>query len=666
MSASTGRTSDLLEEPSRSPSALGSGSAKSRSLSITLSDCTLDNAEILLEVFSQVSQTSRISNDSQDFKMTPNDLKSCEEGHYKVKDREVKSQRKKSIKPNSILKLDANRDASLTSKTKRTSVDAKGNKKMSLTFSNSVQIDELVQTKTSNPNKKDRRNSVQVGKVIGVKKSLKGQTRKKSKQKGKKISNAKQRKNSGSNGISKNSSIMGESQQSENTETLSKSDTESNVTSMLEMEQTSNTKEDGELKEPTAMKEMENGNECTVSAGVEEKLFKTTDSENSQMDDTNTIEQDSLQVPTAIATEEFPPVFDDRDGNGKNEMGGENKWKITPKMFSEGAILKRENRLKQPPNSTLFNEEAILKTDSGVIVEHIGSEWEKLVQNTAYSAGSTVQLMRAAAIKKRMSSEASDLSTSGNSKDLNWKLSTIGQPITENQSVHGGAQQGNIFKFDKKHVLGVTSGRLPAIHSHKGHGLNSNTAVHRDGPAALHLFSVPESPLIALPPIDHQNIKAPSNTSKLPVAHSGSAYLMTPEGALERRPSFHRVKSRHGSVGNFPVKQPRLEPLQSRHASMGNLTLKTPNLEYIRRRSFERLKLLESHVQGHVIQGQGYFKEYRRQGSRHVSVPTEFGKGWRILRHLVIAGSFRKQLHRIRVSIIVSEQRSNESKVTFW
>ena len=63
---------------------------------------------------------------------------------------------------------------------------------------------------------------------------------------------------------------------------------------------------------------------------------------------------------------------------------------------------KTKRELKKPPPIQIpdLSEESMLFTDL-LVTKRSGSEWEKLVQNTAYSPGSTIQLMRAASIKRR-------------------------------------------------------------------------------------------------------------------------------------------------------------------------------------------------------------------------------------------------------------------------
>ena len=117
---------------------------------------------------------------------------------------------------------------------------------------------------------------------------------------------------------------------------------------------------------------------------------------------------------------------------------------------------------KQDPAITIpdVSEESMLFTDL-LVTKRSGSEWEKLVQNTAYSPGSTIQLMRAASIKRRHLSDpdagATEMcSTAEFSKPVftfSFPQSQEQIPIDDEEgsgSPGSPPYPGNMFKFGSK------------------------------------------------------------------------------------------------------------------------------------------------------------------------------------------------------------------------
>ncbi len=88
-------------------------------------------------------------------------------------------------------------------------------------------------------------------------------------------------------------------------------------------------------------------------------------------------------------------------------------------MLASDKVNEQPNVKKKSSSIALpdLNEESLLHT-SQMVTQQFGSEWEKVVQSTAYSPGSTVQLMRAASIKRRHLS-GSDVSSPDTSVDSN-------------------------------------------------------------------------------------------------------------------------------------------------------------------------------------------------------------------------------------------------------
>ena len=117
---------------------------------------------------------------------------------------------------------------------------------------------------------------------------------------------------------------------------------------------------------------------------------------------------------------------------------------------------------KQDPPITIpdVSEESMLFTDL-LVTKRSGSEWEKLVQNTAYSPGSTIQLMRAASIKRRHLSDPDAGATEMCSiAEFSKPVFTFSFPQSQEQipindeegsgSPGSPPYPGNMFKFGNK------------------------------------------------------------------------------------------------------------------------------------------------------------------------------------------------------------------------
>ena len=124
----------------------------------------------------------------------------------------------------------------------------------------------------------------------------------------------------------------------------------------------------------------------------------------------------------------------------------------------EEASQEVDNNLKLPPIKIPdVSEESMLFTDL-LVTKHSGSEWEKLVQNTAYSPGSTIQLMRAASIKRRHLSDpdtefCSTAEFTKPSFTFNFPQSQDQIPIDDEEgsgSPGSPPYPGNMFKFGNK------------------------------------------------------------------------------------------------------------------------------------------------------------------------------------------------------------------------
>ena len=162
-------------------------------------------------------------------------------------------------------------------------------------------------------------------------------------------------------------------------------------------------------------------------------------------------------------------IADNETGNSslieRNENSNES---VDDKDFDQFNSVKEDRQpgtnketnkdLKKPPPIHIpdLSEESMLFTDL-MVTKHSGSEWEKLVQNTAYSPGSTIQLMRAASIKRRHLSDPDVASSDATGKsDFIKPTFTLNQDQIllddENGSGSPGSPSypGNMFKFGNK------------------------------------------------------------------------------------------------------------------------------------------------------------------------------------------------------------------------
>ena len=95
-----------------------------------------------------------------------------------------------------------------------------------------------------------------------------------------------------------------------------------------------------------------------------------------------------------------------------------------------------------------------------LVTKRSGSEWEKLVQNTAYSPGSTIQLMRAASIKRRHLSDPDANTEMCSTAEFSKPTFTFSFPQSQDQvpvddeqgsgSPGSPPYPGNMFKFGSK------------------------------------------------------------------------------------------------------------------------------------------------------------------------------------------------------------------------
>ena len=127
----------------------------------------------------------------------------------------------------------------------------------------------------------------------------------------------------------------------------------------------------------------------------------------------------------------------------------------------EEASQEVDKNLKQVPPITIpdVSEESMLFTDL-LVTKRSGSEWEKLVQNTAYSPGSTIQLMRAASIKRRHMSDPDATADMCPTAEFSKPTFTFSFPQSQEQVPIDDDQgsgspgsppfPGNMFKFGSK------------------------------------------------------------------------------------------------------------------------------------------------------------------------------------------------------------------------
>ena len=143
-----------------------------------------------------------------------------------------------------------------------------------------------------------------------------------------------------------------------------------------------------------------------------------------------------------------------------NENARDQEDEQSSERFEE-ASQETDKHLKQVPPITIpdVTEESMLFTDL-LVTKRSGSEWEKLVQNTAYSPGSTIQLMRAASIKRRHLSDPDANTEMCSTAEFSKPTFTFSFPQSQDQvpiddeqgsgSPGSPPYPGNMFKFGSK------------------------------------------------------------------------------------------------------------------------------------------------------------------------------------------------------------------------
>ena len=146
--------------------------------------------------------------------------------------------------------------------------------------------------------------------------------------------------------------------------------------------------------------------------------------------------------------------------SGSNENARDQEDEQSSERFEE-ASQETDKHLKQVPPITIpdVTEESMLFTDL-LVTKRSGSEWEKLVQNTAYSPGSTIQLMRAASIKRRHLSDPDANTEMCSTAEFSKPTFTFSFPQSQDQvpiddeqgsgSPGSPPYPGNMFKFGSK------------------------------------------------------------------------------------------------------------------------------------------------------------------------------------------------------------------------